>query len=210
VRAGSLDSRTHIAAIETVNNYSNLMLAKNRIVNKDNDDNSSTDVNEEFNIVTKRYVSDNPPTPKRFERVCGGKMKLSLSDSDRSSSYIDGSPRANIRQKNMVQKISPPQNNFSLGHQSPQLRQTAVFNSIAARDRASNVGLDEGFEILRTSGKELMCAPYSIRSSEAFAVSSAPSHVSYQMPLSQTRQFSSHNINFITPLNKSKEQSTVD
>ena len=56
--------------------------------------------------------------------------------------------------------MSPPSNQFSLGNQSPQLRKTAAFNSIAVRDRTSTVGLDDAFEVLRSSGKELICEPY--------------------------------------------------
>ena len=78
MRAGSLDSRTDIAAMETVNNYSNLMLAKNRIA--------------------KRERDDNPPTPTRFERLI---ERGNFSDSDRSSSYINGSGDI-IRQRNAI------------------------------------------------------------------------------------------------------------
>ena len=54
-----------------------------------------------------------------------------------------------------------------LGNQSPTLRQTAAFNSIAMRGENGRVsgqgGLDDSnrLELLRTSSKELMCEAYS-------------------------------------------------
>lgn len=74
-------------------------------------------------------------------------------------------------------------------------------------------GLDDCYEILRMSGKELMCEPYSIRDGESISVISPPRILSKQVSQVVVDQQKHHpiriggrlaatatNINFITPM----------
>ena len=119
------------------------------------------------------------------------------------SSSISSPDKGSGRRSNFVQRKSPPLNQFSLGSQSPQLRQTAAFNSIALKDRASGSGLDECFEVLRCSGKELMCEPYSRLGSHYSQVSILSHGLSHE----RLNKVKNTSVNFITPHLKSKEHS---